>query len=56
MAEKGRRAQRKTRRSIVEEARRRSYRERLRALETRTASLALRTSPADLLGADWDRR
>lgn len=68
IAEAGRYARGKTKKAIVEEAlksfiaskteeaRRRSYGERLRALEQRTASLTLRASPADLLRADRDRR
>jgi Arc/MetJ family transcription regulator len=54
MAEAGRHARGKTKTAIVEEVRRRSCGERLRALETRTASPALRTSPAELLRADRD--
>jgi Arc/MetJ family transcription regulator len=68
IAEAGRFARGKTKKAIVEEAlksfvetksseaRRRSYGERLRALESRTASLSLRESPAELLRADRDRR
>jgi len=52
----GRHTRGKTKKAIVEEARRRGYGERLRSLENRAASLALRTSPADLLRADRDRR
>lgn len=68
LAEAGRFARGTTKRAIVEEAlesfirtksaeaRRRSYGERLRALETRTSSLTLRQGPAELLRADRDRR
>jgi Arc/MetJ family transcription regulator len=42
--------------SKTEEARRRTYGERLRALENKTASLSLRQSPAEVLRADRDRR
>jgi Arc/MetJ family transcription regulator len=68
IAEAGRFARGRTKKAIVEEAlksfvetksaeaRRRSYGERLRALESRTAFLSLRESPAELLRADRDRR
>jgi Arc/MetJ family transcription regulator len=68
LTEAGRFAHGRTKKAIVEEAlrsfiesksaeaRRRSYGERLRALESRTASLFLRESPAELLRADRDRR
>ena len=68
IAEAGRHARGKTKKAIVEEAlksfiasknletRRRSYGERLRDIERRTASLALRTSPSELLRVDRDRR
>jgi Arc/MetJ family transcription regulator len=67
LAEAGRFARGRTKKAIVEEAlkafiesrsleeRRRSYGERLRALESRTASLSLRRSPAELLRADRER-
>jgi Arc/MetJ family transcription regulator len=68
LAEAGRFARGRTKKAIVEEAltsfiqsksaeaRRTSYGERLRAVESRTASLALRKSPAELLRADRDSR
>jgi len=68
LAEAGRYARGRTKKAIVEEAlksfvdsksaeaRRRSYGDRLRALESRTASLSLRRSPAELLRADRDSR
>jgi Arc/MetJ family transcription regulator len=68
LAEAGRFARGRTKKAIVEEAlksfidsksaeaRRRSYGEQLRALESRTASLSLRKSPAELLRADRDSR
>jgi Arc/MetJ family transcription regulator len=68
IVEAGRFARGSTRKAIVEEAlksfvktkseeaRRRSYAERLGALESRTAALSLRESPAELLRADRDRR
>ncbi len=67
LTEAGRFARGRTKKAIVEEAlkafiesrsleaRRRSYGERLRALESRTASLSLRKSPAELLRADRER-
>jgi len=67
LAEAGRFARGRTKKAIVEEAlqvfiqsktaeaRRRSYGERLRALENRTASLSLRHSPVEVLRADRDR-
>ena len=67
LVEAGRFARGRTKKAIVEEAlkafiqsktaeaMRRSYGERLRALENRTASLSLRQSPAELLRADRDR-
>jgi len=68
IAEAGKFAHGRTKKAIVEEALRsfiqtkskearlRSYGERLRELESRTASLSLRESPAGLLRADRDRR
>ena len=68
ISEAGKFAHGRTKKAIVEEAlrsfvqtksaeaMRRSYGERLRALESRTASLSLRESPAELLRADRDRR
>ena len=68
LAEAGRFARGRTKKAIVEEAleafiqsktveaRRRSYGERLRALENKTASLSLRHSPVEVLRADRDRR
>ena len=67
LAEAGRFARGRTKKAIVEEAlkafirsktaeaRRRSYGERLRALENRTAALSLRQSPSELIRADRDR-
>jgi Arc/MetJ family transcription regulator len=67
LAEAGRFAHGRTKKAIVEEAlkafirsktaeaRRRSYGERLRALENRTAALSLRQSPSELIRADRDR-
>ena len=67
IAEAGRHARGKTKKAIVEEAlktfiavkaqenRRRSYGERLRGLERRTAGLSLRKSPTQLLRADRER-
>jgi Arc/MetJ family transcription regulator len=61
-------AKSKTRSGLVEEAlrtfvevrsaeeRRRTYRERLRALEDRLHAVRLRQTPRDLLRADRDRR
>ena len=68
IAEAGKFAHGRTKKAIVEEALRsfvqtkskeaglRSYGERLRELESRTASLSLRESPAELLRADRDHR
>lgn len=67
LAEAGRFASGRTKKGIVEEAlkafiqsktaeaKRRSYGERLRALENRTASLSLRQGPAEVIRADRDR-
>jgi Arc/MetJ family transcription regulator len=67
LTEAGRFAHGRTKKAIVEEAlrafiqsrtaeaRRKSYGERLRSLESRTGSLALGKSPSDLLRADRDR-
>ena len=68
LAEAGRFAHGKTKKDIVAEAlkafiqsksaeaKRRSYGERLRALEDKTASLSLRHSPTEVIRADRDRR
>jgi len=67
IAEAGRFARGRTRKAIVEEAlevyiamktreaRRRSYGDRVRMLEQRTAALSLGSSPTELLCADRDR-
>ena len=67
LAEAARFAHGRTKKAIVEEAlkafiesnsadaRRRSYSDRLRSLENRTASLSLRKSPSELIRADRDR-